>query len=86
MTEPRRARPGELPKFGSVWSWTTEGPRRMALGLRKKPSSWGEAYYLTAVILGAKPWVEDDMQWSMQAHVGMGAVLDGWFCWDEGET
>jgi hypothetical protein len=78
----RPVRPGEVPKFGSVWSWRVGGTPRLALGLKKV----GDHYVLVNIDLHSGGLSESVMQWTTKAFVGMGAVLDGWFCVEDAPT
>ena len=83
MTRGRQVRPGELPRFGSVWTWGEPVPDRtklMALGVRHGPLR----AYLIALVLGSfdhSAVFEVDPHWVWSTH---GIVLDKWVCIDEG--
>ena len=83
MTMARPTRRGEVPRFGSVWTWGEPVGGRtqlMALGVKNGPFRAN----LIALVVGPldhSAIFEVDPHWVWSDH---GIVLDKWTCIDEG--
>lgn len=77
----RSARPDEIPRYGSVWTWGTGGVLRMALALTEEPPY---RVLITYVVVSTPNGRSIGTIGKMLWRDPRNTVMNSWVCVDEG--